>query len=155
KRRKIIDEFTDSKKAVICSSRVLNEGVNIPIIDAVAFIDARQSSIDIIQCIGRCLRLHKSKDISSIIIPCLDLDNFDAIITIAKALKNTDIHILENLHAKIINKRSNFIRYNNYNNQTNYISEKINIDINEWKEKIQHQVISIIDSFNYKIQQIK
>ncbi len=52
-RNRIIKQFVNSKCGVLCSARVLNEGVNIPIVDSVCFVDARFSTIDIVQCIGR------------------------------------------------------------------------------------------------------
>jgi len=64
-RQKIIREFTSNNKSILCSARVLNEGVNIPIVDGVCFVDPRKSTIDIVQCIGRALRLCENKKKSS------------------------------------------------------------------------------------------
>jgi predicted helicase len=51
KRKSVIDTFSNNKKGIITSSRVLNEGVNIPIVDSICFVEPRTSSIDIIQCV--------------------------------------------------------------------------------------------------------
>lgn len=102
-RKNTIREFTKAKKSIICSSRVLNEGVNIPVIDSVCFVDPRISISDIIQCIGRCLRLYNDKTKAYILVPIFadnldgdhDKHTFDGIIKILKALKQSDTNIVE------------------------------------------------------------
>jgi superfamily II DNA or RNA helicase len=57
-RRNLLDDFADPDRrcAVLSNVRVLNEGVDMPDVDAVAFADPRYSAIDAIQAIGRGLR---------------------------------------------------------------------------------------------------
>ncbi|MBZ6135454.1 Helicase associated domain protein [Streptomyces olivaceus] len=56
-RRRLMEDFADTpRRAVLSNVRVLNEGVDIPAIDAVVFAAARESVIDAIQAIGRALR---------------------------------------------------------------------------------------------------
>ncbi|MFE9046361.1 Helicase associated domain protein [Streptomyces sp. NPDC007818] len=56
-RRSLLEDFdATSRRAVLSNVRVLNEGVDIPAIDAVVFAAARKSVIDAIQSIGRALR---------------------------------------------------------------------------------------------------
>lgn len=69
-RKEEINKFKNSKRGIICSARIFNEGVNIKICDAVCFADNRESSVDIIQCVGRCLRRYKQNKVAYIIIPC-------------------------------------------------------------------------------------
>jgi len=52
-RKRIVNNFVEAKNGILCSNRVLNEGVNIPCIDGICFVDNRNSCIDIVQCIGR------------------------------------------------------------------------------------------------------
>ncbi|MGV9383604.1 Helicase associated domain protein [Nonomuraea sp. NPDC003707] len=74
-RRAILDRLRsdDDGLIVISNARVLGEGIDVPAIDAVAFIDARESPIDIIQAIGRALRSNPEAGpkIASIIVPAL------------------------------------------------------------------------------------
>ncbi|MFD9795485.1 DEAD/DEAH box helicase family protein [Streptomyces sp. NPDC059070] len=42
---------------VVASVRLLGEGVDVPAVDSVAFIDPRQGAIDLVQCVGRALRI--------------------------------------------------------------------------------------------------
>jgi predicted helicase len=110
KRRAGICDFESSERSIICSARIFNEGVNIPICDAVCFIDNRSSTVDIIQCVGRCLRKCEVKPdkIGHVIIPFIIKDSsdeisffnredheFSKIYTILKALGTTDDQITD------------------------------------------------------------
>jgi predicted helicase len=61
----IINDFKDYEKGIMTSARVLNEGVNIVEVDSICFVESRNSGIDIIQCIGRALRLLKGKKMAT------------------------------------------------------------------------------------------
>lgn len=104
KRNRIIKEFNMNKFSIICSARVLNEGVNIPIVDSVCFVDERVSTIDIQQCCGRAFRLFEGKQIAYIIIPTfienlddaeMDEKHFGNTIRIIKSMKNTDDDLVD------------------------------------------------------------
>jgi predicted helicase len=55
-RAEIIRSFAEAQKALLTNARCLTEGINIPAVDMVAFIDPRQSRIDITQAVGRAMR---------------------------------------------------------------------------------------------------
>ena len=81
KTRKLeVEKFKKAKKGIISSARIFNEGVDIKICDAVCFADNKESSKDIIQCVGRCLRKYENKPdkIAYVIIPffCEIQENF-------------------------------------------------------------------------------
>lgn len=136
-RKKIINEFEKSNLSILVSAKVLNEGVDIPIIDSICFVDSRSSTVDIIQCIGRALRLHQKKNITKIFIPLIidDLNNVDEkktlgnIIRILKSLNETDENVGEYFTAikngNEINKK--LINYTNYVSKEK-ISQEINIE---------------------------
>ena len=52
----IMRAFAEAPKALLTNARCLTEGVNIPAVDMVAFVDPRHSRIDIAQAIGRAMR---------------------------------------------------------------------------------------------------
>ena len=52
----IIRSFADAPRALLTNARCLTEGINIPAVDMVAFIDPRQSKVDITQAVGRAMR---------------------------------------------------------------------------------------------------
>jgi superfamily II DNA or RNA helicase len=66
-RRRIIDEYTEAPAGIICNVGIVGEGVNIPCIDTIIFMEDRKSSIGIIQNLGRGLRLHPTKDFCMIL----------------------------------------------------------------------------------------
>ena len=51
------------------NARCLSEGVDVPTLDGIAFIDPKQSQVDIIQAVGRAIRKSKNKTIGTIVIP--------------------------------------------------------------------------------------
>jgi len=74
--RKKLDAASKSKKALIANSRVLTEGINVPAIDGVIFVDPRRSLVDINQAIGRIVRLLSGKKFGRVILPAvMDEDN--------------------------------------------------------------------------------
>jgi len=54
--------------ALVSNARVLTEGVDIPAVDAIAFVDPKQSVVDITQAIGRVLRKSPGKAQGQVII---------------------------------------------------------------------------------------
>ena len=58
-RKQIIKSFREAKKAIISNARCLTEGIDIPAVDMVAFIDPRQSRVDIAQATGRANQLSR------------------------------------------------------------------------------------------------
>ena len=54
---------------VVSNARCLSEGVDVPALDAVAFLNPKSSEIDIIQAVGRVMRRHKGKANGYVIIP--------------------------------------------------------------------------------------
>jgi len=120
-RKQLIDQFIKDDIAIISSARIFTEGVDIPIIDGVCFVDNKISVIDIIQSVGRCLRLHNDKNKSYIIIPTiinttendnsifnLNPNDFITIKSVLKSMGTIDQRIIEQFsskdHGKTMNK---------------------------------------------------
>jgi predicted helicase len=55
-RKQLIRAFRDAPNALITNARCLTEGIDVPAVDMVAFIDPRHSRIDIAQATGRAMR---------------------------------------------------------------------------------------------------
>jgi len=55
-RSDVMSGFSSAPQGLITNARCLTEGVDIPAIDMVAFIDPRQSKVDIVQAVGRAMR---------------------------------------------------------------------------------------------------
>jgi predicted helicase len=70
-RSDLLREFVNQKRALITNARCLTEGVDIPAIDCVAFVDPKQSRVDIVQAAGRALRRFPGKEYGYILLPLI------------------------------------------------------------------------------------
>jgi hypothetical protein len=61
--------LTADERGVLSNARCLSEGVDVPSLDGVAFIDPRSSQVDIIQAVGRAIRLSPDKKAGTIVLP--------------------------------------------------------------------------------------
>src|SRR5262249_24299274 len=86
---------------LLSNARCLSEGVDVPALDGIAFIDPRSSEIDIIQSVGRAIRLSENKTTGTIVIPvfigqiddaeaALEASEFKPIWDVIEALKSHD-----------------------------------------------------------------
>ena len=88
---------------VLSNSRVLSEGVDVPSLDAVVFMDPRRSAIDVTQAVGRAIRKSPGKEHGYIVIPVVvpehsELDDetvlrgrgFDVVWEVVRALRSHD-----------------------------------------------------------------
>ena len=57
------------ERRVLSNARCLAEGVDVPALDGVAFVDPRSSQVDIIQAVGRAIRLSPDKKAGTIVLP--------------------------------------------------------------------------------------
>ncbi len=155
-RNRIFRCFTCAKNAIIVSARVLNEGINIPIIDAVCFVDPRMSIIDIIQCCGRAFRLFLEKLLAKIYVPIVlngevDIENdniFGNVVSVLRALSTTDDDIVEYFSAlkngvSINRKIIKHVAYIEKKNTVVEIGE--NVDIGKWLSGIDIRIWNKVD----------
>ncbi len=70
------------ERGVLSNARCLSEGVDVPSLDGVAFIDPRSSQVDIIQAVGRAIRLSPDKKVGTIVLPVFIKSGEDAASTI-------------------------------------------------------------------------
>lgn len=71
---------------VLTNVRCLSEGVDVPSLDAVLFLSARNSQVDVVQSVGRVMRKAPGKNFGYIIIPVIVPSNVEA----DKALDNNE-----------------------------------------------------------------
>ncbi|MXV87062.1 MAG: hypothetical protein F4005_05995, partial [Acidimicrobiales bacterium] len=67
--RKLERTRTDQCARVICNAKLLTEGVDVPSLDAVVFMEPRDSQVDIVQAVGRVMRRAEGKKLGYIVIP--------------------------------------------------------------------------------------
>jgi len=98
----------DRQIGILSNARCLSEGVDVPCLDGISFIDPRSSQVDIIQAVGRAIRNSESKNYGYIILPVYmgDTDNIDQAILESRfkdvwdvilALKSQDDSLTESL----------------------------------------------------------
>lgn len=102
-RQTILATFANSKRGLISNAKCLTEGIDLPIIDGVYFVDPKNSMIDIVQAVGRALRksILKKEKTSYIIIPIiipndislfrdLPTNNFNTLHNVIQAMRLQD-----------------------------------------------------------------
>jgi|LSQX01.3.fsa_nt_gb predicted helicase len=63
------EETPDTECRIITNVRVLSEGVDVPSLDSVLFLSARNSQVDVVQSVGRVMRRSPGKKYGYIVIP--------------------------------------------------------------------------------------
>ncbi|MCW2689539.1 MAG: putative helicase, partial [Mycobacterium sp.] len=95
-------------RGLLSNARCLTEGVDVPTLDGVVFIDPKRSEVDIVQAVGRAIRLAPDKTVGTIVIPVflsscedhesvLDDSSFKTVWEIVKALRLHDEELAEQL----------------------------------------------------------
>jgi hypothetical protein len=110
-RGEIIRSFADAQRALLTNARCLTEGINIPAVDMVAFIDPRQSKVDITQAVGRAMRKPRgltTKTFGYIVVPvfagmgekdslenAIKSEKFEAVVDVLNALQEHDDELVD------------------------------------------------------------
>ena len=110
RRRKLsqLKNIGSNERGLLTNARCLSEGVDVPSLDGVAFIDPRGSQVDIIQAVGRAIRLSPNKQKGTIVLPVfiennanpevsIEASRFKPIWDILNALKAHDDVLSEEL----------------------------------------------------------
>ena len=95
---------------ILSNARCLSEGVDVPSLDGVAFIDPKNSQVDIIQAVGRAIRLSKNKSVGTIVLPVfirvgedaeemIEASSFQSVWWVLNALKAHDKALVDQLDA--------------------------------------------------------
>ncbi|MBC7722660.1 MAG: DEAD/DEAH box helicase, partial [Pedobacter sp.] len=71
------EETPQNACRVLTNVRCLSEGVDVPSLDAVLFLSARNSQVDVVQSVGRVMRRAEGKKYGYIIIPVIVPSNID------------------------------------------------------------------------------
>ena len=96
-----LKELSQGDYSILSNARCLSEGVDVPALDGIAIIDPKASQIDIVQTVGRAIRLSENKSIGTIILPVfiendddpevsIESTNFQCIWNVVKALRSHD-----------------------------------------------------------------
>jgi superfamily II DNA or RNA helicase len=105
---KELAELPSGVRGLISNCACLGEGVDVPALDGVAFIDPKGSVVDIIQAVGRVIRKAPDKKIGTIVIPvfvdesedadhALESSAFQPVWQVLKALRAHDRRLADEL----------------------------------------------------------
>lgn len=122
-RSKRLHDFKSKDLALLSNARCLTEGVDIPSIDCVAFVDPKQSVVDIVQAAGRAMRRSEEtgKEFGYILLPIsipsdssfedyVCSSDFKALRKVISALATQDERVVEELKPRTnSDKRKRFI----------------------------------------------
>ena len=61
------------------NSKCLTEGIDVPSLDAILFLQPRKSQIDVVQAVGRVMRKQAGKDYGYVILPVVIPANSDPV----------------------------------------------------------------------------
>jgi predicted helicase len=109
-RKQIIRWFRDASEALVTNARCLTEGIDVPAVDMVAFIDPRRSRVDIAQATGRAMRKPRgsTKEVGYVVIPlfldrksgetleeALERSEFDEVADVLNAMQEQDADLVQ------------------------------------------------------------
>jgi superfamily II DNA or RNA helicase len=154
-RNRIINDFSTSTNALITNARCLTEGVDVPNIDCVMFSDPRQSTVDIVQAVGRAIRSSANKKFGYVLVPIVideneDLNNiktksYQSIINILRSLSSNDDRIFDYLQTVDSGGLSNGGGFINID-----VPVGLNIDIKDFTESIRVKVLEKTKKLKYR-----
>ncbi len=112
------------ERGLLSNARCLAEGVDVPTLDGVAFIEPRRSQIDIVQAVGRAIRKAPDKTIGTVVIPvfvdetsdpesAIEASAFDRVWQVLKALRAHDEVLaeeLDELRRELGRRRTSIVR---------------------------------------------
>ncbi|MCF8341359.1 MAG: DEAD/DEAH box helicase family protein [Chitinophagaceae bacterium] len=111
------EETPGNECRIITNVRVLSEGVDVPTLDSVLFLSARNSQVDVVQSVGRVMRKAPGKNYGYIIIPVIvpadvepehaldDNERFKVVWTVLNALRAHDDRFNATVNKIELNKK--------------------------------------------------
>jgi superfamily II DNA/RNA helicase len=100
KRDDIINKYKNGEISFLVNVRILVEGFDAPITKGVCFLHLPTNKITLIQIIGRCLRLHPTKNIANIILPFSSKEDENNICNFLKVMAKNDNRIKKSFENK-------------------------------------------------------
>ncbi len=150
------DAVPDNECRILSNARCLSEGVDVPALDAVMFLNPRDSEIDIVQSVGRVMRKSEGKKYGYIILPVF----IPVTENPEEALNNNKKYeiiwkTLESLraHDDKIDREINQLKYNGQSDRIHIIGTGVSIskeqpyfdfpedEIKLWKDAIRVKIV--------------
>jgi predicted helicase/SOS-response transcriptional repressor LexA len=111
------EETPDNECRIITNVKVLSEGVDVPSLDAVLFLSAKNSQVDVVQSVGRVMRRAPGKKYGYIVIPVVvpsdveperaldDNERYKVVWTVLNALRAHDDRFNTTVNKIELNKK--------------------------------------------------
>ena len=101
KRNRVLATFSqrDEVYRLLSNVKVLSEGVDIPGIDAITMVDTKRGPAQVIQIVGRAVRMMPGKEVGTIVLPVLVGDGEDANTALARSEHAPMMELLRALRA--------------------------------------------------------
>ena len=119
KMRWLSDSETDINQCrIVSNARCLSEGVDVPALDGVVFLNPRRSVVDVVQSVGRVMRKVPGKDFGYIVLPVAipagidyskamsDNKTFKVVWEVLNALRSHDEEFAREINKLILDKRT-------------------------------------------------
>ena len=136
---------------IITNARILSEGVDVPDLDAVVFFEGRNSQVDVVQSVGRCMRKGKNgkKEFGYVILP---------VPVNEEMLRNGELgdishwsHVWKAMDALKSHDREFDITVNKLNTTTEREQQKIIIDLPDTKNSGEYNIEAFRKNFKIKL----
>ena len=115
-----LDESTSDQRTcrIVSNARCLSEGVDVPALDGVIFLNPRKSRVDVVQSVGRVMRRSPGKDFGYIILPIAlppgkpyhealdDNKTFRVVWQVLNALRSHDENFANEINRLILNRKT-------------------------------------------------
>jgi superfamily II DNA or RNA helicase len=149
RRKRILNEYSTSERAIIFNVRVLQCGVDLPITDGIAFCSEVTSVVQIIQMIMRGSRLYPGKKDFKVIVPCLisedeefvkeGIGSCQTIRRVLATMTEEDSELREELLCSYMEKSGNALKQRISTKIVHVLPE---INVEEWFSKFTTNVIT-------------
>jgi predicted helicase len=109
KRKQVLDDLASTPSTqfkLVTNARCLTEGVDVPSLDGIAFIDPKTSQTDIVQAVGRAIRRgNANKEVGYIVLPVfvsqkslelgeIESQRFSHVVSVLNALRSHDANLV-------------------------------------------------------------
>ena len=121
RRKRELDWLRDSgddpdKCRILSNARCLSEGVDVPALDGIVFLNPRKSVVDIVQAVGRVMRKSPGKEFGYVVLPVAipigmkiddalkDSKHFKIVWQVLNALRSHDPNLADEINRLILDK---------------------------------------------------
>ena len=139
---------------IISNAKCLSEGVDVPALDGVVFLNPRKSVVDVVQSVGRVMRSVPGKDFGYVILPVAipagieynkamdDNKTFKVVWEVLNALRSHDEEFAREINKLILDKRPE---------NTGQITPRISVSIIDSDNSEKEPISALFDKIKSKI----